>query len=72
MLIQRSFGWFLLHLVSVQWKRLLTTNDPPPARAYHSMTSIGSRYLLFGGFDGKMTYGDLWWLVPEGIDFSFD
>lgn len=72
MLIQRSFGWFLLHLVSVQWKRLPTTNDPPPARAYHSMTCIGSRYLLFGGFDGKMTYGDLWWLVPEGIDFSFD
>jgi hypothetical protein len=30
------------------------------------MTSIGSRFLLFGGFDGKNTFGDLWWLVPEG------
>ncbi|KAF3626870.1 hypothetical protein FXO37_30181 [Capsicum annuum] len=55
----------VLDRVSVQWKRLPTTNEPPVARAYHSMTSIGSRYLLFGGFDGKSTYGDLWWLVPE-------
>ncbi|EHA8589500.1 putative protein GLUTELIN PRECURSOR ACCUMULATION 3 [Cocos nucifera] len=30
------------------------------------MTCIGARYLLFGGFDGKSTFGDLWWLVPEG------
>lgn len=55
--------------VSVQWKRLSTNNEPPVARAYHSLTCIGSRYLLFGGFDGKATYGDLWWLVPEGIKF---
>ncbi|TMW96783.1 hypothetical protein EJD97_006787 [Solanum chilense] len=55
----------VLDRVSVQWKRLATTNEPPVARAYHSMTSVGSRYLLFGGFDGKSTYGDLWWLVPE-------
>ncbi|GFP93060.1 hypothetical protein PHJA_001450300 [Phtheirospermum japonicum] len=51
--------------VSVQWKRLPTSNESPAARAYHSMNSVGSRYLLFGGFDGKSTYGDLWWLVPE-------
>lgn len=55
----------VLDRVSVQWKRLPTSNEPPPARAYHSMTCIGSRYLLFGGFDGKTTFGDLWWLVPE-------
>ncbi|KAL0303546.1 UNVERIFIED_CONTAM: protein GLUTELIN PRECURSOR ACCUMULATION 3 [Sesamum radiatum] len=55
----------VLDRVSVQWKRLPTSNEPPAARAYHSMNSIGSRYLLFGGFDGKSTYGDLWWLVPE-------
>ncbi|KAJ0972690.1 hypothetical protein J5N97_020649 [Dioscorea zingiberensis] len=55
----------ILDRVSVQWKRLPTTNEPPPARAYHSMTCIGARYLLFGGFDGKTTFGDLWWLVPE-------
>ncbi|PSR98042.1 Galactose oxidase/kelch repeat superfamily protein [Actinidia chinensis var. chinensis] len=55
----------VLDRVSVQWKRLPTSNEPPPARAYHSITYIGSRYLLFGGFDGKTTFGDLWWLVPE-------
>lgn len=55
----------VLDRVSVQWKRLSINNEPPVARAYHSLTCIGSRYLLFGGFDGKATYGDLWWLVPE-------
>ncbi|KAL5974586.1 hypothetical protein ACLOJK_031256 [Asimina triloba] len=55
----------LLYSVSVQWKHLSTSNEPPPARAYHSMTYIGSRYLLFGGFDGKSTFDDIWWLVPE-------
>ncbi|XP_037444343.1 protein GLUTELIN PRECURSOR ACCUMULATION 3 [Triticum dicoccoides] len=55
----------ILDRVSVQWKRLPTSNEPPPPRAYHSMTCIGPRFLLFGGFDGKNTFGDLWWLVPE-------
>ncbi|KAM3685195.1 hypothetical protein ACB098_11G103300 [Castanea mollissima] len=55
----------VLDRVSAQWKRLPTGNEPPAARAYHSMTSIGSRHLLIGGFDGKSTFGDLWWLVPE-------
>ncbi|GAA0168361.1 hypothetical protein LIER_23093 [Lithospermum erythrorhizon] len=47
------------------WRRLPTKNELPAARAYHSMTCIGSRYLLYGGFDGKSTYDDFWWLVPE-------
>lgn len=60
----------LAHLVSAQWKRLPIGNEPPPARAYHSMTCLGSLYLLFGGFDGKSTFGDIWWLVPEGTKFA--
>ncbi|KAK4776612.1 hypothetical protein SAY86_005300 [Trapa natans] len=56
----------ILDRVSAQWKRLPINNEPPPARAYHSMAAIGSRHLLFGGFDGKTTFGDLWWLVAEG------
>ncbi|XP_015901923.2 protein GLUTELIN PRECURSOR ACCUMULATION 3 [Ziziphus jujuba] len=55
----------VLDRVSAQWKRLPTSTELPPARAYHSLNCIGSRYLLFGGFDGKTTFGDLWWLVPE-------
>ncbi|XP_050281968.1 protein GLUTELIN PRECURSOR ACCUMULATION 3-like isoform X2 [Quercus robur] len=60
----------VLDRVYAQWKRLLAGNEPPAARAYHSMTSIGSRHLLIGGFDGKSTFGNLWWLVPE--DFHLD
>ncbi|CAF2095190.1 unnamed protein product [Brassica napus] len=56
----------ILDRVTAQWKRLPISNDePPPPRAYHTMTSIGARHLLIGGFDGKSTFGDLWWLVPE-------
>uniref|UniRef100_M4CM37 Galactose oxidase/kelch repeat superfamily protein n=1 Tax=Brassica campestris TaxID=3711 RepID=M4CM37_BRACM len=56
----------LIDEVTAQWKRLPISNDePPPPRAYHTMTSIGARHLLIGGFDGKSTFGDLWWLVPE-------
>ncbi|KAJ4850458.1 G protein alpha subunit [Turnera subulata] len=57
----------VLDRVSAQWKRLPTGEDLPPARAYHSLTCIGSRYLLFGGFDGKSTFGDIWWLVPADM-----
>ncbi|OMO89491.1 Kelch repeat type 1 [Corchorus capsularis] len=55
----------VLDRLSAQWKRLPIGNEPPAARAYHSLSHIGSRYLLFGGFDGKLTYGDIWWLVSE-------
>ncbi|XP_047336271.1 protein GLUTELIN PRECURSOR ACCUMULATION 3 [Impatiens glandulifera] len=55
----------VLDRVSVQWKRLSTNNEPPAARAYHTLTCIGSRYMLIGGFDGKTTFDDIWWLVPE-------
>lgn len=57
--------------VTAQWKHLPISNEPPPPRAYHTMTCIGARHLLIGGFDGKLTFGDLWWLVPEGILFLF-
>nr|POE50768.1 dynein regulatory complex subunit 7 [Quercus suber] len=57
----------VLDRVSSQWKSLPTGNEPPAAWAYHSMMSIGSRHLLIGGFDGKSTFGDLWWLVPEVV-----
>ena len=67
-----SIVFYALLLVTAQWKRLPISNDePPPPRAYHTMTSIGARHLLIGGFDGKSTFGDLWWLVPEGIKQLF-
>ncbi|KAL1224337.1 Protein GLUTELIN PRECURSOR ACCUMULATION 3 [Cardamine amara subsp. amara] len=55
----------ILDRVTAQWKHLPISNEPPPPRAYHTMTCIGARHLLIGGFDGKLTFGDLWWLVLE-------
>ncbi|KAG6550536.1 hypothetical protein Mapa_007905 [Marchantia paleacea] len=54
----------ILDRATVQWKKLPVTNEPPP-RAYHSMSRIGYRFLLLGGYDGKNTFGDIWWLVSE-------
>lgn len=55
----------ILDRATVQWKRLLLNSESPPPRAYHSMTRIGTQFLLIGGYDGKTTFGDFWWLVPE-------
>ncbi|KAE8645964.1 hypothetical protein Csa_023882, partial [Cucumis sativus] len=57
----------VLDRVTLSGNALPTGNEAPSARAYHSMNCIGSRHLLFGGFDGKSTFGDLWWLVTEDL-----
>ncbi|GJP51998.1 hypothetical protein CLOM_g11122 [Closterium sp. NIES-68] len=49
---------------TVQWKQLTTAGGPPAPRAYHTVTAVGSRFVCVGGFDGKTTFGDVWWLVP--------
>ncbi|CAI5476457.1 unnamed protein product [Closterium sp. Yama58-4] len=51
---------------TVHWKQLSTAGGPPPPRAYHTVTAVGSRFVCVGGFDGKTTFGDVWWLVPAG------
>ncbi|KAH7289332.1 hypothetical protein KP509_31G070600 [Ceratopteris richardii] len=55
----------ILDRASVQWKKLAVTSDLPPPRAYHTMTRVGNQFLLVGGYDGKSTFGDFWWLVSE-------
>ncbi|KAL9268723.1 GLUTELIN PRECURSOR ACCUMULATION 3-like protein [Drosera capensis] len=47
------------------WTQLKLPGQAPSARCGHSVTSAGHYYLLIGGFDGKSTFGDFWWLVPE-------
>ncbi|KAL2623041.1 hypothetical protein R1flu_003246 [Riccia fluitans] len=54
----------VLDRANVQWKKLAASGEPPP-RAYHSMSRVGNRCLLLGGYDGKNTYGDIWWLVLD-------
>lgn len=60
----------VLDRATVQWKKLPVSNEPPPPRAYHTMTRIGPRFLLIGGYDGKSTFGDMWWLVSEDDPIS--
>ncbi|MCO5596914.1 hypothetical protein L7F22_050985 [Adiantum nelumboides] len=55
----------ILDRASVQWKRLSVTSDSPRPRAYHTITRVGNQFLLIGGYDGKSTFGDFWWLVSE-------
>ncbi|KAL3690971.1 hypothetical protein R1sor_004622 [Riccia sorocarpa] len=58
----------VLDRASVQWKKLSASGEPPP-RAYHTMSRVNYRCLLLGGYDGKNTFGDIWWLVPDGKVF---
>ena len=52
---------------SVQWRKLSAATEPPPPRAYHTLTRVSDRKLvLVGGFDGKTTFGDIWWLMTDG------
>lgn len=55
---------------TVQWRSLQVGGRTCPApRAYHTLTRINHRYLCVGGFDGKSTFADTWWLLPAGRDW---
>ena len=48
---------------SVRWVRLPSLGEEPSERAFHSLTLVGrNKLLLFGGYNGKSTYGDMWYL----------
>ncbi|KAK9813645.1 hypothetical protein WJX73_001345 [Symbiochloris irregularis] len=43
----------------------------PPPRELHSLTAFSNgRLLLFGGGNGKIIFGDAWWLDLEGEPFA--
>ena len=49
--------------VDAQIERETTELKSPPPRAYHSLTLVpDGTLLMFGGFNGKVTFGDLWTL----------
>jgi hypothetical protein len=39
----------------------------PAPRAFHTMTRVGDRVLLFGGFTGAEALNDTWWLHLVGL-----
>jgi hypothetical protein len=48
---------------SVRWVKANGISEEPSERAFHSLTLVGAnKLLMFGGFNGKSTYGDLWFL----------
>ena len=58
----------VLERESVKWTRPnVSGTSGPTARAYHTMTTVGSQILIFGGYNGKVTFGDAWWLLPDGM-----
>ena len=55
---------------SVRWVKASGLTEEPSERAFHSLTLVGSnRLLLFGGYNGKSTYGDMWFLqlIEKGL-----
>ncbi|QDZ17607.1 galactose oxidase [Chloropicon primus] len=52
---------------SVRWVKVPSMGEEPSERAHHSLTLVDkNKLLLFGGYNGKSTYGDMWFL--EGSD----
>ncbi len=49
---------------SVRWVKTPGLGDNEPSeRSFHTLTLVGKdRLLLFGGYNGKSTYGDMWYL----------
>ena len=48
---------------SVRWVKANGISEEPSERAFHSLTLVGSdKLLMFGGYNGKSTYGDMWFL----------
>ncbi|KAK9823333.1 hypothetical protein WJX72_001997 [[Myrmecia] bisecta] len=51
---------------TMQWRSPVLIGDSPPAREFHTLTALsGGRLLLFGGGNGKVIFGDAWWLDTE-------
>ena len=41
------------------WHRLQPSGQPPAARACHSLSRVGRKIYLLGGYDGSRCFGDL-------------
>jgi host cell factor len=56
-----------------RWDRVSSATAPPAARMGHAQVLIGDKIVIFGGYDERQTYGDLWvfdssamtWLRPR-------
>lgn len=47
------------------WSRLPSSSAPPSPRFGHSLTAVGGRLVVFGGWDGHRANGEIW-VFDEG------
>lgn len=60
-----DFVW-LYALPTLRWSHAACKQSgtaSPAARAYHASASVGGRVLICGGYDGKASLDDCWWLA---------
>lgn len=57
---------WLLALPTLRWSRATCkagADATPTPRAYHASAAVGGRVLVVGGYDGKQSLADCWWLA---------
>ncbi len=55
------------------WSKVNATSSGPSARASAGAVRVGNKMVLFGGWDGKQVFDDMWifdtvaftWIMPE-------
>ncbi|KAG2171465.1 hypothetical protein INT43_009126 [Umbelopsis isabellina] len=69
----------LLNLVTMNWETRKIYGTIPPARGYHTVVLYDSRLILFGGYDGKVAFDDVYILelsacayLPQITNFIID
>ncbi|KAI8872380.1 galactose oxidase [Ramicandelaber brevisporus] len=68
-----------LNLVNMQWEEKTIYGKKPSPRAYHSCVLFDSRVFMFGGFDHRTTFAELYILelsgyayLPQVTDFDIE
>lgn len=52
----------------LKWQKANTSGTPPAARACHTLTRLGWKLYMFGGYDGTKCFNDIDGGVIEIVD----
>jgi hypothetical protein len=71
--------YILTITVTMNWETRKIYGTLPPARGYHTVVLYDSRLILFGGYDGKVAFDDVYMLelsacayLPQITNFIID
>ena len=56
--------------VSREWTRIVVHGPGPGGRHFHTMTLVGSKLFVFGGWSAKRRLNDIWALDWNSCTFS--